>query len=115
MKGRVYKICEDDLWRRAERNGCFDGAAVDHVDGYIHLSTDAQLRETARRHFAGRDRLLLITLDAAALGGDLRFEPARDGELFPHLYGPLPLSAVLKVGELPLGTDGRHVFPAEIP
>jgi uncharacterized protein (DUF952 family) len=115
MNGRVYKICENDLWRCAERTGRFDGAPVDHADGYIHLSRDAQLRETARRHFAGRDGLLLVTLDAAALGADLRFEPARDGELFPHLYGPLCLSAVLSVDDLPLGPDGHHIFAANIP
>jgi uncharacterized protein (DUF952 family) len=115
MNPRVYKICATDLWRNAEQSGRFDGAPIDHADGYIHLSTGAQVRETARRHFAGQDGLLLVTIDPAALGVSLRFEPARDGALFPHLYGPLPLSAVLHVDDLPLDPAGRHAFPPEIP
>ena len=66
------------------------------------------------RHFSGEAGLLLVTVDAAALGPALRFEPSRGGDLFPHLYAPLPLSAVRKVEDLPLGPDGLHVFPADL-
>ncbi|MBS7696736.1 MAG: DUF952 domain-containing protein [Chelatococcus sp.] len=111
----IYKICPETLWREAERNGVFAGAPVDHADGFIHFSTAAQVRETARRHFAGQQGLLLVATDPAALGAALRFEPSRGGDLFPHLYATLPLSAVRRVVPLPLAADGGHVFPEEIP
>jgi uncharacterized protein (DUF952 family) len=111
----IYKICPEPLWRAAEAAGVFEGAAVDLADGFIHFSTAAQLRETARRHFSGMDGLLLVTVDAAALGPALRYEPSRGGDLFPHLYGPLPMSAVRGAELLPLGADGQHLFPSRIP
>lgn len=107
----IYKICPEPLWREAEREGRFAGAPVDLQDGYIHLSTAAQVAATASRHFAGRPDLLLVGVDPAALGGRLRYEPSRGGDLFPHLYGTLPMAAVRTVEALPLGPDGRHVFP----
>ncbi len=107
----IYKICPEALWREAERAGAFAGAPVDARDGYIHFSTAAQARETAAKHFAGRRDLLLIAVEAEALGDALRYEPSRGGDLFPHLYAPLPLSAVRRVAPLPLGPDGRHAFP----
>ncbi|MFD6320251.1 MULTISPECIES: DUF952 domain-containing protein [Methylorubrum] len=110
----VYKICPRDLWREAEALGRFTGAPVDRADGFIHFSTAEQVAETAARHFAGQDDLLLVAVAADALGPALRFEPSRGGALFPHLYGDLPLSAVRSVADLPLGADGRHVFPAGI-
>jgi uncharacterized protein (DUF952 family) len=111
----VYKICPETLWRQAEAAGRFEGAPVDRADGYIHFSTAAQLRETGARHFAGQDGLVLVTVDAAALGGALRFEPSRGGDLFPHLYATLPLAAVRKVEPLPRAADGTLLFPADIP
>lgn len=107
----IYKICPESLWREAEDAGEFRGAPVDLQDGYIHFSTAPQARETAARHFAGRDDLLLVAVEGEALGDALRYEPSRGGDLFPHLYAPLALAAVRWVRPLPLGTDGRHVFP----
>ena len=107
----IYKICPDGLWREAEAAGVFHGAPVDTRDGFIHLSTAAQVRETAAKHFAGQDDLVLVAVDADALAPALRYEPSRGGDLFPHVYGPLPLAAVRWVRLLPLGSDGQHVFP----
>jgi uncharacterized protein (DUF952 family) len=107
----IYKICSEALWRDAERAGVFLGAGVDHADGYIHFSTAAQAPETAARHFAGQGELVLVAVDAQALGEALRHEPSRGGDLFPHLYAPLRLDAVRWVRPLPLGPDGRHLFP----
>jgi uncharacterized protein (DUF952 family) len=107
----VYKICDRPLWAAAERTGNLRGAAVDEHDGFIHFSTAAQVAETAARHFAGVDDLVLVAVDATALGEALRWEPSRGGALFPHLYGILPLAAVRWVKPLLLGADGRHVFP----
>lgn len=111
----VYKISSGDLWRHAEKSGAFDGAPVDRADGFIHFSTGAQVRETARRHFAGEADLVLVAVEAETLGERLRWEPSRGGALFPHLYGPLPLAAVRWTTPLPLGPDGSHVFPDDLP
>jgi uncharacterized protein (DUF952 family) len=106
----VYKIVAAGEWREAESAGVFAGAAVDRADGFIHFSTAEQAPETAAKWFAGRTDLTLAAVDAAALGADLRWEPSRGGALFPHLYGPLPMSAVKWSRPLTLGADGRHVF-----
>ena len=87
------------------------GAPVDVADGFIHFSTATQVAETAAKHFAGQQDLLLITIDAEKLGERLKWEPSRGGALFPHLYGPLDLSMVAKVEPLPLDSRGMHVFP----
>ncbi|MYZ47992.1 DUF952 domain-containing protein [Propylenella binzhouense] len=111
MSELVYKICPEALWREAEAAGRFAGAPVDHADGFIHFSTARQAPETAARHFAGARDLLLVAVRPGPLGPLLKWEPSRGGDLFPHLYGALPLAAVAWVKPLPLGPDGRHVFP----
>ena len=100
----IYKICETALWREAERCGVFHGAPVDARDGFIHFSTAGQVGETAARYFAGAGDLMLVAVDADALDAALKWEASRGGDLFPHLYGVLPL-----------GADGRHVFPELAP
>lgn len=112
MPSTIYKICSLAQWREAESTGIFKGAPVDLEDGFIHFSTAGQLRETAARHFAGADDLLLVAVDADGLGEALRYEPSRGGDLFPHLYGSFGNRNVRWVKPLPLGPDGRHVFPA---
>jgi len=107
----IYKICPAALWRQAAAEGIFRGAPVDLADGYIHFSTAQQVTETAAKHFAGQRDLLLIAVDADQLGSNLKWEPSRGGALFPHLYAPLDLKAVRSVAPLPLGDDGRHMFP----
>ncbi|MGE3149185.1 MAG: DUF952 domain-containing protein [Pseudorhodoplanes sp.] len=108
----IYKICDAAAWRAAEADGVFQGAAIDRADGYIHFSEAHQVAETAAKHFAGQDNLVLVAVDADRLGAGLRREPARGGALFPHLYGPLPLSTVVWVKPMPRGDDGRHALPA---
>lgn len=111
MHATIYKICPRALWREAEAQGVFKGASIDLTDGYIHFSTAEQARETAARHFAGQDDLLLIAIDVSRLGDALKYEPSRGGALFPHLYAPLDLKAVRWAKPLALGADGSHVFP----
>ena len=110
MHDTIYKISPGPLWREAEARGVFAGAPVDLADGFIHFSTAEQVAETARRHFAGQHDLLLVAVDAAALGPALKYEVSRGGALFPHLYGQLDLGAVRWAKALPLGPDG-HVLP----
>ena len=107
----IYKICPALLWHEAEKAGFFTGASIDIQDGYLHFSTSEQVRETAARHFAGQSDLLLVAIDADSLGQALRYESSRGGDLFPHLYAHLPLSAVRWVKPLPLSQDGHHIFP----
>ena len=111
MVSTIFKLVDEASWPAAVVAGRFEGSAVDLQDGYIHFSTAAQVRETAARHFARHPGLLLVTVDAAALGAALRWEPSRGGALFPHLYGPLSLDAVRAITPLPLDDTGRHLFP----
>jgi uncharacterized protein (DUF952 family) len=110
----IYKISPRALWRRAEDIGRFEGAPIDRSDGYIHFSTAAQVAETAARHFASAEDLVLVAVEADDLGPALRYEPSRGGDLFPHLYADLDLKAVRSVSDLPLGADGRHLFPDDL-
>jgi uncharacterized protein (DUF952 family) len=107
----IYKICDAAAWQAAERRGEFAGAPIDLVDGYIHFSAADQVAETAAKHFVGQRDLVLVAVAVDALGPALKWEPSRGGALFPHLYGILPLRAVRWAKPLPLGPDGRHMFP----
>ena len=106
----VFKIVEAGEWRAAEAAGAFHGSAADLADGYIHFSTADQAGATAAKWFAGRGDLLLIAVDAEALGAALRWEASRGGAQFPHLYAPLPMTAVRWRRDLPIGADGTHEF-----
>jgi uncharacterized protein (DUF952 family) len=107
----IYHMCREAEWRAAERTGSHPGSSQDVADGFIHFSTAAQIVASAARHRAGQGDLVLLEVDPAALGASLRWEKSRGGELFPHLYGALPCEAVRRVATLPLGADGRHIFP----
>jgi uncharacterized protein (DUF952 family) len=107
----IYKICSASAWREAERLGIFRGSTDDLRDGFIHFSTPLQLAETARKHFSGQSGLFLVAVDTDALGDSLRWEPSRNDELFPHLYGELDLGAVTAVLELRTRSDGSHDIP----
>jgi uncharacterized protein (DUF952 family) len=107
----IYKICERAAWRAAEHAGLYRGSDVDMRDGFIHFSTAAQVRETAARHFAQKSDLMLVAADGDILGAALKWEPSRGGDLFPHLYAALPLSAVRWAQPLPDEVDGRRAFP----
>jgi uncharacterized protein (DUF952 family) len=101
----IYKVCLASEWHDAVSVGAYRGSAVDLQDGFIHFSTGAQLAETLRRHFAGQRDLVLVAVDPKDLGARLRWEPSRGGDLFPHLYGELPVSLARTVS--PLDVDGQ--------
>ena len=105
----IYKICGAAEWAEAHRAGVFVGSDVDRRDGFIHFSTRNQVGETAARYFSGVDDLVLVMVDADVLGHRLKWEPARDGALFPHLYGALATSAVSWVRELPLADRASYL------
>jgi uncharacterized protein (DUF952 family) len=112
---RIYKICPASAWREAERQGVYRGSADDISDGFIHFSAASQVAETARKHFFGQAGLLLIEVDAEALGDALRWERSRNDELFPHLYGELYLGAVTGVRDMHARPDGSHDIPELTP
>ncbi|MGH7123411.1 MAG: DUF952 domain-containing protein [Stellaceae bacterium] len=107
----IYHMCRRDEWLAAKVVGTYRGSSQDAADGFIHFSTAEQIRESARKHRAGQGDLVLVTVETAGLGAALKWESSRGGALFPHLYGPLPLGAVVRVDPLPLGPDGVHRFP----
>ena len=107
----IFHICRKEEWAAAQAAGRYDGSSQDKADGFIHFSGRDQVVESAAKHRAGQDGLVLLSVDPARLGAALKWEPSRAGLLFPHLYGPLPVEAVLRVEDLPLGDDGRHRFP----
>jgi uncharacterized protein (DUF952 family) len=110
-EGAIYHICRREEWAGAQAAGRYGGSSQDRDDGFIHFSDASQVEASAARHRAGQDGLVLLTVDAAALGDALKWEPSRGGALFPHLYGELPVTAVRRVDDLPLGPDGKHRFP----
>jgi uncharacterized protein (DUF952 family) len=105
----VYKIISAEGWRQARLAGVFLGAAIDLGDGYIHLSDDSQVEETARRHFSGQNDLLLVAFEADILK-NLKWEPSRGGALFPHVYGTIDPRAALWAKPLAF-KDGAFEFP----
>ncbi len=107
----IYRLCRRDEWERAQALGTYAGGAADERDGFLHFSTAEQVAESARRHMAGVVDLLLLTVPASALGDALRWEPSRDGQLFPHLYSVLSVDLIVDVAPMPLGEDGRHRLP----
>jgi uncharacterized protein (DUF952 family) len=109
----IFKILRDGEWQALCVSGETAGAPVDVADGYIHFSTAAQLPGTLARHFAAEGDLWLLVLEADALGRALVWEPARGGDLFPHLYGPLRRADVRAVHPLPRGPAG-HILPEGI-
>jgi uncharacterized protein (DUF952 family) len=111
----IYKICEASSWRAVRAEGWYRGSAVDERDGFIHFSTAEQLAETAAKHFAKQAGLVLVAVDGDALGADLKWEASRGGDLFPHLYASLPLSAVLWWRPMPDEIDGRRPLPELVP
>jgi len=107
----IFKIVPKTMWQAAEQSGVFKGAAVDLADGFIHFSSAEQVRETAAKHFAGQNDLVIVAFDDTSFGGALKWEPSRGGALFPHLYSDLDPASAVWVRDLPLGDDGAHVFP----
>jgi uncharacterized protein (DUF952 family) len=107
----IYKICEQVSWRAAEQSGVYLGSGVDARDGFIHFSSAQQLDETAARHFAGQTGLMLVAVDGDALGPALKWEASRGGDLFPHLYAALPLTAVRWAKPLSDEVDQRRALP----
>ena len=107
----AFKVLTSSQMEALLTNGRFAGAPIDLADGYIHLSTAAQLDETVAKHFAGQSGLHIAAIDLVRLGDAVRWEPSRGGQLFPHIFGALPMSAVTGHCPLEFGQDGSIVIP----
>jgi len=111
MAQPIYKIAHKSDWEAAIAAGELVGTPIDLKDGYIHFSTAGQLAETLDKHYRGQANLILATIDPALLTEPLRWEESRGGQLFPHLYAVLPLSAVTRYRTLSARADGGFDLP----
>jgi uncharacterized protein (DUF952 family) len=93
----IVKLLRAEEWAAFQAAGEFAGSADDLRDGYIHLSAPDQVAATAAKWFADAPGLMAVTFDADGFGTALRWEPARGGVLFPHVYRPLRLDEVVAV------------------
>ena len=109
----IYHICQENEWDTARVSGSYTGSSQDHKDGFIHFSSGAQIIESARKHRAGQDNLILLEVDGDKLGPSLQWELSRNGEKFPHLYGKLPVETVTRSFKLKLNIGGNHAFPGD--
>ncbi|WP_374631714.1 DUF952 domain-containing protein [Ferrovibrio sp.] len=107
----IYHMAALADWQAALQSGSYAGSPDDLRDGFMHFSTAAQVAASAAKHRAGRADLLLLSIEAESLGDALKWEPARGGDLFPHLYASLRPEQVHSIRPLPLGQDGVHMFP----
>ena len=109
MKSKIYKICQIQEWVTAKEKGFYAGSQVDSYDGFIHFSTKEQLVTTAKKHFKGQKNLILIEADAKTLPA--KWEPSRDGDLFPHLYINWNLNGSEKTWQLFLDDNDNPIIP----
>jgi uncharacterized protein (DUF952 family) len=110
----IYKICTENEWRQLLESGRLFGSPDDLRDGFIHFSGPHQVARTASKFFAGRTDLMLLTVNPESFGDALRWEGSGGDTLYPHLYAPLPLEAVVAAVPMRLGPDARHILPAEL-
>lgn len=106
----LVHLCSEDEWRVAQAHGEHRPDSLND-NGFVHLSTPAQVHLPANRLYAGRTDLVLLRVDAARLSSPVRWEPGVPadpvGMEFPHLYGPLPVAAVISVTSYPPDGHGR--------
>jgi uncharacterized protein (DUF952 family) len=109
----VFKICAEIEWARMQKDGVYRGSADDKKDGFIHLSTSAQLAGTLTRHFPNVNGLMLIAIDSDSLGDKLKWEAGSNGETFPHLYHELAMSSVRWTSPIPKKGEGVYALPPQ--
>ena len=106
----IYKICHRAEWEEAQAADFYRGSPKDRADGFLHFSTAEQLQGTLSRYYAGSNDLVLLAVESGEVQRDLRFEPSRDGALFPHLYATLPVSAVRWTAPITANHDGSFIW-----
>lgn len=111
---KIYKITTAALWAKGQAEGVLPPSPIDAKDGFMHFSSASQLVETLRLHFAGQDQLILAEIDPKRVAENLKWEPSRGGALFPHLYAPLPMSAIIAHHPIAVASDGTTTLPTGI-
>ncbi len=115
MSDIIYKIIRQPDWAAFQADGVYHGSDVDLADGFIHFSTRDQLAQTLALHYAGQTGLILLAVDSAVFDSqDLKWEEARNGQLFPHLYASMPITSVRSHWPLKLQSDGTHQLPKSL-
>ncbi|HVT25382.1 MAG TPA: DUF952 domain-containing protein [Rhizomicrobium sp.] len=107
----IFKICPRAEWEKPEHIHAYQGSEKDRADGFLHFSTADQLMGTLTKYYADTNDLLLVAVNPKALGPELKYEPSRDGALFPHLYAPLNYDAVAWVNKITRDATGQFVLP----
>ena len=115
----IYHITLLKAWQDALQRGEYRAESLE-TEGFIHCSTSAQVLPVAEKYYQRRDRLLLLMIDPDRLTSDLKWEPPSggapppgvpEGDVFPHVYGPINLDAVVKVFDLETDLDGKYTLP----
>jgi beta-hydroxylase len=114
MTELIYRIADPAALAAASLSGAYEGEAHDKADGFIHASTLDQLADTLQIHYAEAERLGVAEIEVSALGDTLKWEKSRGGELFPHIYGPVPFSAIIGVHLIKRDEEGAWRLPPEL-
>ncbi|MEK7661795.1 MAG: DUF952 domain-containing protein [Pseudomonadota bacterium] len=110
----AYKIENKSVWKQDLDKGKYEGSTLDKKDGFIHLSSGLQLERTFLLHFGGQTDLIVAAIDLAQLGETVVWEESRGGELFPHIYGNLPVSAIIETMDIVYDGNGKATIPINI-
>ena len=106
----IYKIIDKNEWQKVKDEGPYSGSKKDIEDGYIHFSSEEQVKETLKKHYSNQTDLILLKVDTLKLD-NLIWEQASDGNMFPHLYSSLDLTNVVEELEIILDEEGNHNLP----
>lgn len=106
----ILHLCRPEEWESAQARGDYRAESLER-EGFIHCSTPEQIVATAQRHRRGQQGLLLLVIEPERVGPEIRYEEAKNGEAYPHIYGPLNLDAVVAVKPFPLQPDGSFLQP----
>lgn len=106
----ILHICTEKAWQDAQVTGSYRADSL-ATEGFIHCSSPAQLVGSADRFFAGQSGLVILSVDTARLESDLKYETSAHGGIFPHIYGPLNVSAITNVMPFASGSEGTFTLP----
>ena len=118
----IYHITSRSAWGQARQSGEYRAESLES-EGFIHCSTGPQVLPVVEKYYRGQPGLLLLEIDPALLAADLKWEPPSDGapppgvpegDLFPHIYGPLNLEAVVRAVDLESNPDGNYNLPVDL-
>ena len=107
----IFHITKSDAWVKAEAEGAYRPEMFP-IDGFIHCSTRDQVLQVADARFRGQTGLVLLRIDADKVAAEIRYENLEGGrQMFPHIYGPLNIDAVVEVSGFRPGPEGNFALP----